>query len=425
MTPRLIIWLSGVAYLTAMVTLVWTRTPLGTATFFACVAVAVAAFAAVLRLAWASQPPAQSLLWVAIVFAIAFRIPLALPAVQNDNDMIRYVWDGRVQKLGINPYSVRPADPRLAFTHTDETRDMPSARQQTPYPPAAQLFFRSVVTIHDSARTMKLALVLCELLAILVLWRFLLVTGRNPWLTLAYAWNPLVVLEAAHSGHIDTLGALWILGSVFWLVRGRSTLATVAFVLAVATKVLPLVLAPLFWRRITRRDALAGLALLVLLYLPFASAGSNVIVGLQNVVQHIRFNGPLFRELAALTSPELAARLAVLFGLITAAWCRWKLRADDPAAWAWPMAVAIAFAPVIYPWYLFYLTPFLLTPRQLPLVVWSCTALMTYVVWDIARAGGRWVVPGPILWLEYGSVALAAAWMLWRGGPAEMADRSG
>jgi len=125
------------------------------------------------------------------------------------------------------------------------------------------------------------------------------------------------------------------------------------------------------------------------------------------VVQHVRFNGPVFRFFAGLTSPDVAARIALGLGLATAAWCRWKLADDDPAAWAWPMAVAIACAPVIYPWYLLYFTPFLLFPSTLPLAVWTCSVLMTYTVWNVIREGGRWVVPRPVLWVEYGVVVLA------------------
>lgn len=410
MNPRIVVILSGAAYLAAMIVLVATEALLGTTIFFACAAIAVAAFVAILTVAWRADKPPRQLFAIAILFALAFRIPLAVPPVNADNDMIRYLWDGRVQKLGINPYAVLPADPAMAATHTDETRNMPSAKHRSPYPPAAQLFFRMVVTLHDSSRAMKLALIACDLLTILVLWRWLSVTGRSEWLTLAYAWNPLVVLEVAHSGHIDALGALWILGSAFWLARGRSMLATVGFVLAISTKLLPIVLVPLFWKRITVRDGLVGAALLGLLYVPFAAGGTDVLFGIQNVVQHIRFNGPIFRGLMMATSPEVAARIAVALGLLTAVWCRWKLRADDPAAWAWPMAVAIACAPVIYPWYLLYLTPFLLVPAVLPLIVWTCSILMAYVVWEQARLGGRWAVPVPVLLAEYLSVLVAAVW---------------
>ena len=69
-----------------------------------------------------------------------------------------------------------------------------------------------------------------------------------------------------------------------------------------------------------------------------------------------------------------------LLGLAVAAWARWKLAASDPAAWAWPMAVALACAPVIYPWYLLYLTPFLFSAATVPLMVWTLTATLAYVV---------------------------------------------
>jgi len=412
--PRLPLFIAagGSAYLAALIVLVVSEARLGTPTFFACTGVAVTAYALLLWFVWRSPQNQRRAFIAAILLAVGFRLVLALPTVGSDNDMIRYVWDGRVQTLGINPYAVRPADPEVAFTHNDETRDMPSARARTPYPPAAQIFFRFVVSIHDSSRAMKLALIACDLLTMVVLWRWLLLTGRSEWLTLAYAWNPLVLLEVGHSGHIDALGALWTLAAAFWLTRRRTSLATIAYVLAVATKLLPIVLLPLLWRRITVRDTLIGAALFVLLYLPYAS-GTDVLFGVQNVVQHIRFNGPAFRALAHLGSPEIAARIAVGLGLLVATWCRWKLPMDNPAAWAWPMAVALLFAPVVYPWYLLYLTPFLFVRSTLPLIVWGCGVLMTYVVWEITRAGGRWVVPVPVLVAEYGLALAAGAGLLW------------
>jgi hypothetical protein len=403
---------AGSAYLTATVVLAVTKARLGTPVFFVCAAVGVAAFVALLAVIWRSPEYNRRTFLLAVVLAIGFRIPLAVSPVDNDNDMMRYLWDGRVQKLGLNPYAVRPADPSLEFTHTDDTRNMPSARARTPYPPGAQLFFRFVVTIRDSPRIMKLALVACDLLTMLVLSRLLLVSGRSQWLTLAYAWNPLVVLEVAHSGHIDALGALWTVAAAFWLVRRRTALGTIAFVLAVATKFLPIVLAPLLWRRVTIRDAFMGAGLFVMLYLPFA-AGTDVLFGVQNVVQHIRFNGPVFRFFTWIASAEVAARVAVGLGLLAAAWCRWRLPIDSGAAWAWPMGIAIACAPVVYPWYLLYLTPFLLLPSTIPLIVWCCSILLTYVVWERALHGGRWVVPPGVMTVEYGLVLLSIAAVTW------------
>src|SRR5439155_21460694 len=102
---------------------------------------------------------------------------------------------------------------------------------------------------------------------------------------------------------------------------------------------------------------------------------------------YIRFNGPLFKALAAAFSPQGAALAAVLAGLAVAAWMRATRTADDPAAWAWPMAVSLAAAPVIYPWYLLYFTPFLFSAATLPLVAWTYSALPVYIVRYLSKHG--------------------------------------
>lgn len=399
--------IAGIAYLAAMLILGVTQAPLGSIVFFATAAVAVVAYVAALTGVWRARQLHRGLFLSALAFAVFFRVPLALGPINPDNDMIRYLWDGRVQRLGINPYLVIPADPELAWTHTAETRQMPSARHKTPYPPAAQLFFRLVVSLANTAFAMKLALVACDLLTILVVWRWLAATGSNQWLVLAYAWNPLTVLEIAHSGHIDALGALWIAAAAYWLARRRTSLASIAYVLAVATKLLPIVLLPLFWRRITKRDAFLGVALMVLLYLPFSGGPQIALGGITRVVEHIRFNGPLFRGIMMLSNSAVAAAAAITLGISVAAWCRWRLDRDDPAAWAWPMGTALMFAPVIYPWYLLYFTPFLVSTVTIPLTVWTMSVFPVYLVWEAARSGGRWVVPPWVLLIEYGSLLLA------------------
>ena len=41
-----------------------------------------------------------------------------------DDDIHRYVWDGRMQRLGYNPYIVVPSDSALVGLHTPETRTL-------------------------------------------------------------------------------------------------------------------------------------------------------------------------------------------------------------------------------------------------------------------------------------------------------------
>ncbi len=270
---------------------------------------------------------------------------------------------------------------------------------------------------------MKFALVFCDLLTMIVLWRWLIATGRNEWLTLAYAWNPLVILEVAHSGHMDAVGTLWITASAYWLARRRTGLSVIAFVLAVTTKLVPIVLLPLYLGRVKVRDALLGFTLFALLYLPFTSGGTTPLGAVPNVVAHIRFNGPLFRAIAYLATPRTAAATAVGLGLVVSMWWRWRRGPDEPGAWAWPMAVALAGAPVIYPWYLLYLTPFLCSRLTLPLLMWTFSILPVYLVWYLPALRGPWKVPAGVMIAEFGAVLAAVLW-LGRGFTSRMASRS-
>jgi hypothetical protein len=390
-TPLHRIVLAGVSFTTAMAVLVLSEARFGTATFFLCAAVGAAAYVVILSLAWQPAPAAarsHRLFLVALGFALLIRLPLAVSPVGDGSDMFRYLWDGRVQRLGYNPYAVLPSDPALASTHLDDsTRLMASRNSRTPYPPAAQLFFRVVGSLWESVYALRTVLILCDLLTIVVIRRWLEANGWSEWLTLAYAWNPLVILEVSFSGHIDALCMLWIALCAYMLTRGRTAIATAAFVLAVAGKLLPVVLAPLLLGRVRVRDAALGVVLLALLYAPYTT-GSNPFVEINMVVERIRFNGPLFAAVSTAATARIAAGFALALGCLVALYCRARLAPADPTAWAWPMAAALVAAPVIYPWYLLSMTPFLLVPATLPLAAWTLGVLAAYRVWETAFAGG-------------------------------------
>jgi len=78
------------------------------------------------------------------------------------------------------------------------------------------------------------------------------------------------------------------------------------------------------------------------------------------------------------------------------------------------MAMSLAFAPVVYPWYLLWLLPFLRSLSTLPLLVWSVTILSTYFVWHLHARGRPWQVPLWVTMLEYSPVLAAAAFVLLR-----------
>ena len=176
--------------------------------FVALLGAASLAYVAVLQLV-ARMPaqPGRGSLAACLLLGVAWRVVLLGSAPLVSDDVYRYVWDGRVQQHGLNPYAAAPADPALAALHTDVTRRIDPTNAVLPsiYPPLAQRFFLGVTLLAGSARAMALAVVVCDLLLAGVLWRWLAVTGRNPWWVLAYAWHPLVAIEGAAGAHMTSL----------------------------------------------------------------------------------------------------------------------------------------------------------------------------------------------------------------------------
>jgi len=385
------------------------RGPVGGPLYLAALGVAGVAYLFAIRECTRTLKYPRHVVLVCLAMAATWRVPFLLAPPGPQDDVLRYVWDGRLQHLGYNPYTALPTDPALAGLHTAETREMNNPDLPSPYPAGAQLFFRAVTAIHESAFAFKVAFAVCDLAILLLLLAELRWSGLGEHWALAYAWHPLLVPCVAYNGHIDILGALLLLISAMSLRRQWRALAAVAFGMAVSVKFLPVVLLPLYWRRVRIRDGLLAAVLVALLYVPFVSHGTISLGSLGVFVQRFRFNDPIFGLLERAVHARAAAGLAVLSGLLTAVWIRTRWLAPSLNAWAWPMAVSLAAAPVIYPWYFLWLVPFLRPPDALPLIVWTLSILSVFYVWYSHAFGEPWQVPNWILWLEYGSFVTATA----------------
>jgi alpha-1,6-mannosyltransferase len=386
----------------------------GEPSFIIPLAVAGTAYLLAIREFFSTPKFPRHVIIIGLVLAALWHVPFLLQPPGPDDDVHRYLWDGRVQRLGYNPYIVVPNDAAVSGLHTPETRTLNNPEVPSPYPAGAELFFRVVTAIHESVFSLKVAFVLCDAAIVFVLLDLLRRGGEATHWVLAYAWNPLLAVEVAGSGHIDIVGALLLLLSVAALGRRWRTVAAVALGLSVAVKLLPIVLLPLYWRRVRVRDGALAAIVVGLLYVPFLNHGRIPIGSLGTFVQRFRFNDPMFATLEHVAAPQLIVGLAVLVGLLTAFWIRRKAAELSAVAFAWPMAACLLCAPVVYPWYLLWLLPFARSVATVPLIIWTVTIIPTYYVWHLRTLGRAWVVPDWIMILEYGAVAAAGAIIAFR-----------
>jgi len=411
-TPAWRVCILGIILCTALTGCARTFDDRGGPHFMASLMIAGVAYLLAIRELLGERSTPRKFPWRMVAFGLLlsafWHVEFLQLAPGPDDDIHRYVWDGRVQRLGFNPYVVVPNDPAFENFHTAETRTLNHPDLPSPYPPGAQLFFRAVTTFRESVFAMKAAFVVCDLLIVLLLLALLRRHHLGSQMVLAFAWNPLLAIEVAGSGHIDIVGALFLLISFVALTRRWRTVSVLALGLAIAVKFLPIVLLPLYWKRIRIRDAALAAITVGVLYLPFLVNGHIPIGSLGTYVQSFRFNDPLFLVLERVIDPKILAGFVVLVGFLVAIWMRRKSEDLTAGSFAWPMAVSLLCAPVVYPWYLLWLIPFILSVSTLPIAIWTISIIPTYYVWHLRILGRPWILPNWIMLLEYGSIALSA-----------------
>jgi len=359
---------------------------------------------------WRHARHAGALVLLVALAARALLVPLP-PSLSDD--LYRYVWDGRVIAAGHDPYAHAPADPALAaLRDADVHPRINHPELRTIYPPLAEAGFALVAAISPTVRAMKLWVVANDLALCALLAWWCARRGGGAADALVYAWNPLVIVEFAGSGHHDPTGMLPLaLALVF--VTERPVLSAAAFSAAVLVKLAPLVGLPLFlaaWNARARTLAAAligaGLAL-------FAWRAHGPASGLEAYARTWRDNELIFDALArALGDPAARLAAAALVALVVAvalARGRGALAGTRDG-----LRAGLLAGPVLHPWYMGWVLALEPLQPSAPWLLLSATALLDYgpLATPADPAGFHLALPWRA-W-EYGlplalAVALAAA----------------
>jgi len=351
------------------------------------------------------------LLGIVAIGAVIFRMIL-LPTVPTlSDDVYRYRWDGLVQQAGIDPYAYPPNAPELAFLRDEQFSRINFPHLRTVYPPATQLAFRAGAVIGETVTAQKLVFVLSEALIGLCLIAVLRARRMHPLWVVAYAWHPLAILEVAGSGHNDVVGlvALWA-GLAAWQHR-RPAGAAVGWAVALLAKYATVILVP-WW--LFRRSARRWLLVFGLLSaLPLIASPAIMLAlfeSLSTMTTRFESNASVYVLLAALVGHAGIAR-ALVIGAWVVFLLWWAWREEDPARYlCGGLAAAALLSPVLHPWYLLWLLPFLCLWRIPVLLALSGVVVLAYAVWPGYLSGGAWVVP---VWARVGEYVVVAVVALW------------
>src|SRR5580698_4902662 len=243
---------------------------------------------------------------------IAVQLAAVSAPPQNSNDLYRYIWDGRVQAAGVDPYAYVPTarqltglrdeflfHPRAEYCVTQHyVASHPAAelaagctsinRPTVPtiYPPVAEAYFLGVHYLpdaSDSSTPIQSATAGIAVLTTLMLLFGLRRLGRDVRMAALWSWCPTVALEAGNSAHVDIVAVAIALVALLLLAtartRFRSALGGVLFGLAVATKMTPILAGPAVLRRRWITVVASAASAFTVVYVPHLIAVGSKVIG--------------------------------------------------------------------------------------------------------------------------------------------------
>ncbi len=333
-----------------------------------------------------------------------------------DDDLHRYLWEGKVVLHGRNPYLHAPASPALADLRDDGSRLVGYPELPSPYPPMAQAIFALTRLVSGGALVPARAFLLLFFAGSVWLTMDLVRrSGGDPRLAVIYAWNPVVLKEFANSGHIEPAAILLMLLAFRLQARGREGWAGAAIGAAVLTKVFPVFAAPLLLFRSRRKGRLlTGAALAgVVLYSPFLPAGRGVLGSLGTYARWWVFNHGVWEAWEWLAGPAAARVLfwaAVAFASLAVGWSARRAAEGEAARRGGVLLFwTAACSPAVMPWYLTWGLPLMAPRAWLPAAVFSTLSATSYAYY-LAHRDLPWLRRGIHLLLP-----LLVVWAWWRG----------
>lgn len=352
------------------------------------------------------------LLFSAILFRLIFIV--AVPSLSDD--YFRFIWDGHLLNEGLSPYSFLPSqlnrDTQLEQLIYD---GLNSPNYYSVYPPVMQLIFwlSTYITpnnIIGPIVIMRTVLILADIGSIFIILQLLKKWNIPKQRIFLYALNPLIIIELVGNLHFEGVMIFFLLASIYLLLYKRVILGGILYAIAICTKLIPLLLVPLLFRRLNIKElivfGISGIATTILLFYPFLSLSEleNIFQSISLYFQRFEFNASIFYVIRAIgyyvkgyDIIAVAGRvLPIIFGAYILVELIRSKKTSLITFWErslWILFIYYLLALIVHPWYISVLVLCTVFTQVRFVILWSVLIGFTYLTYSqTPYAENIWIV---------------------------------
>ena len=334
---------------------------------------------------------------------VGIRVVLIYAFPNLSDDIYRFLWDGQLTGLGLNPYGYLPSELNGSVVGLNATlfEKMNSPDYYTIYPPFAQLIFYISTWFSEDIFRMSLVIkfffLLAEIFTFLGLIKVLEALKMDVSKVSIYFLNPLIIVEGMVNLHFEIIMIVFLVWSLYFIfVRQNLIKGAFLFALSISAKLLPLMFLPYFFFKMSGKKRINfftyGLMFLLVIFSPiiFGLDFKNFGLSIDLYFQKFEFNGGIYyllrylgRLLTGYNQIQIIGPLLGLIAMILIVSRAYKSRHLKLKAFInfafFAFLCYLFLTTTVHPWYLCIPVLFSVAVKWRFAVIWSFLIFCTYI----------------------------------------------
>ena len=372
-----------------------------------------------------------------LLLGLLLRLVFICATPNLSQDFYRYLWDGNLMGMGINPYLHTPKEvvELVQFPFSSvlyEKMGFLSNVNYSNYPPLSQYLFQGMAFFSQKNLLggiifLRFIYFMFEMLLFFLGKNLIKTLKLSPNLASWYFLNPLLIIETYGNLHGEgVMCGIFLLGLGF-LFQKRVFFSALLFGITIAFKLFPLLFLPLFYFYFRRKRRLLFYGIITttvfLFFLPFSNENTalNYWKTLNLWFNTFEFNASLFYLLRAIGFELVGFNIIKIVGLIMPFFLitsigyislRNRNLTDIQILknLLWVCSLYLFTATTVHPWYVISLVALGLLSGYLFPLVWSAMVFLSYTAYGSPEVEESAVA----LVLEYSIVYACLAYELWK-----------